>query len=400
MNSSQLVICIGGKNEIAITTAKFIQSNYPQIMLCGITYTTDNGTDSYFKSYKKFLSENNIPQVLLSDIYKLQNLIFLSLEFDKIIKPNLFISNRLYNIHFSLLPAYKGMYTSIWPILNGETHTGVTLHKINRGIDTGDIAEQIKIKIDPEETVKTLYKKYMNTGTELIKENIDTIIKDELSFRPQSAEGSTYYSKKTIDFKNLSIDLNVTASMLHTCIRAFAYREYQIPQIAGCHVHSSVITDKQSQLVPGSIVEETETAIELSTVDFNILLYKDKFIEVLAACKDDDILSLQKYFHKHYLEEQTTEGWTPLMVACYNNALNCACFLLKNGANVNAVNFKGTSVLMYAKDGAIKSGRTTIADVVLSYKPDIFLKDYNDKTVFDYLSGGSLITEQYIKSNI
>ena len=40
------------------------------------------------------------------------------------------------------------MYTSIWPIINGENYCGVTLHEIDSGIDTGDIIDQIKVKIN------------------------------------------------------------------------------------------------------------------------------------------------------------------------------------------------------------------------------------------------------------
>ena len=57
----------------------------------------------------------------------------------EIIKTKNFKSNKLFNLHFSLLPSYKGMHTSAFPILNGEKYSGVTIHKIDNGIDTGDI---------------------------------------------------------------------------------------------------------------------------------------------------------------------------------------------------------------------------------------------------------------------
>ena len=69
------------------------------------------------------------------------------IEFDQIIKPTEFRSNRLFNIHFSYLPEFKGMYTSAIPILQGSTHTGVTLHGIDQGIDTGPIIAQEKFEI-------------------------------------------------------------------------------------------------------------------------------------------------------------------------------------------------------------------------------------------------------------
>ena len=53
------------------------------------------------------------------------------------------------------------MYTSCLPILNGETITGVTLHKIDSGIDTGYIIKQKVFKININDTARDLYLKYL-----------------------------------------------------------------------------------------------------------------------------------------------------------------------------------------------------------------------------------------------
>ena len=100
--------------------------------------------------------DNNIEVVTLQTLYEINDLLFISLEYDEIIKPEMFETNELFNIHFSLLPAYKGVYTSIFPILNGEQYTGVTLHKIDSGIDTGAIVDQMKIEIKLTFTSSTL----------------------------------------------------------------------------------------------------------------------------------------------------------------------------------------------------------------------------------------------------
>ena len=62
---------------------------------------------------------------------------FLSLEFDQIIRPQKFADARLYNIHFSLYHIIGEMYTAVLPILYGETRSGVTLHRIDRGLIRG-----------------------------------------------------------------------------------------------------------------------------------------------------------------------------------------------------------------------------------------------------------------------
>ena len=59
-----------------------------------------------------------------------------------------FFSKELFNFHFSLLPKYRGCHTNFFQIYNGEKISGVTLHKIDNGIDTGPIIDQLKFSIN------------------------------------------------------------------------------------------------------------------------------------------------------------------------------------------------------------------------------------------------------------
>ena len=138
-------------------------------------------------------------------MYNIKDLKFFSLEYSQLIKPQLFESNHLVNIHFSLLPAYKGMYTSAHPLLNGES-SGVTLHKIDSGIDTGDIISQLKFDINLNDTARDLYMKYLLFSLKLFKENFKNILNDNYSTVPQEKINSSYFSKKSIDYSNLKID--------------------------------------------------------------------------------------------------------------------------------------------------------------------------------------------------
>ncbi len=88
------------------------------------------------------------------------------------------------------------MYTSAWPILNGEEKSGVTLHCIDSGIDTGDIIDQISFQLEENETAKSLYLKYIRFGTELVIKNLPSLIAGNFVKSKQSAKKSTYYSKK------------------------------------------------------------------------------------------------------------------------------------------------------------------------------------------------------------
>lgn len=71
------------------------------------------------------------------------------------------------NVHFSLLPKYRGANPAEWAILLGETETGTTLIQMAEEFDTGAILSQEKITIEPEDTRETLYEKLYALGAKL-----------------------------------------------------------------------------------------------------------------------------------------------------------------------------------------------------------------------------------------
>lgn len=71
------------------------------------------------------------------------------------------------NIHPGLLPEYRGRYSTAYAIFNGERTTGVTLHWIDEGIDSGPIIMQEKIKISSADTARDLYERFTIVGTKL-----------------------------------------------------------------------------------------------------------------------------------------------------------------------------------------------------------------------------------------
>ena len=290
------------------------------------------------------------------------------------------------------------MYTSAWPILNCEKYTGVTLHEIDRGIDTGSIVTQYKISLKSTETVQTLYKKYIFYGTLLVKKNIQNLIENTVSSFPQSVVGSTYFSKKSIDYQNLHVKLDVTAFQLDAQIRAFTYREYQIVSVFANKINRCYITNQKSNFRAGKILAENEYSITLSTIDYDVILYKDRFPEFIEACKNNNIAVVKQLFDKTNLEDKTNEGWTPLIVACYNNSIETAAYLLEMGADVNAINYNGTTVLMYAKNAVLKTNQYDILSLLLNYKPDIYSEDFSARDIFYYLKDQSVDIANFIKN--
>ncbi|MDD2384974.1 MAG: ankyrin repeat domain-containing protein [Sulfurospirillaceae bacterium] len=398
-------ICIAGKNNISVDILEYLLHTlkYEINKIFVIPNKTDTGEDGWQRSLLKYATLNNISVTNLENIYEHQDLIFLSLEFDTIIKPNKFRSQLLYNIHFSLLPKYKGMFTSILPILNNDLISGVTLHKIEQGIDTGDIIAQKEFTIDLNDNSRDTYFKYLKFGSSLIKEYLPLLIKNKaLMGTKQSAQNSSYYSKQSINFTNLAIDLNQTAIQIHNQIRAYNFREYQQPNIFGSNILSSKILTIHSTQKPGKIIFENEISYTINTIDYNLVLYKDKSIDLFKACEKGNLSEVQKLLQiPKIINVQNQNGWTPLIVAIYNNHVEIVKTLLINGADVKIKNFKGTTCLMYAKSSFIKHNDPTILNLLLDLDNNLSQKDYEGKNIIDYCTeNNETIALQIIKDKI
>lgn len=391
-------ICIAGKNNIAIKICSHAVKKYGKDRILVVLNKTDNGINTFQRSFKLFAELNGLTIVQLEDVYKLKDIIFLSLEFDQIIKPCLFETKKLFNIHFSLLPAYKGMYTSALPILNGEKRTGVTLHCIDAGIDTGNIIDQKEICINRSETAESLYLKYIENGVTLVRKNLERIVTGNYTSCVQPILGSSYYSKKAIDYSDLKIDLNKTSFQIDCQIRAFSFRSYQIPSVLGFRIAYSKILKNRSYKKPGTLLCNSDEKIVVATIDYDMELYKDQFEYSLDCCKNDNVETLKEiYGLNKYIEIKNEKGWTPLMVATYNNAKNVFKYLCSLKANINAVNNNGTTVLMYAKDAAIKHGDNELIDFILQHDGKLFQKDFYGKDMMDYLINQNSELYKYIQ---
>nr|AXL04833.1 dTDP-D-Fuc3N acetylase [Aeromonas hydrophila] len=383
--SCERSVVVAGKNNIAVNVVEHIRENYPGVSIQAVVNSTDKGIDGFQRSFKKYCQLNDINIIELSDAYEIDDLVFLSLEFDKIIKPYLFKSEHLYNIHFSKLPAYKGMYTSAWPIINGEAETGVTLHRIDSGIDTGDIISQLAFELSEDETAASLYQKYISFGTDLVISNLDSLFNNEVVYVRQQAKGASYYSKKSIEYSNISIDLNKTAVEIKNAINAFTFRAYQLPMVFGYHVCGCEILDASSTTKAGTVLEDTNKHMILSSVDFDVKLYKDTFFLLMKSCAKNDLESVKEYLNKFNVNEKNEKGWSPIIVAAYHGQLAIMEYLLSSGANINDINYNGTSVFMYAKDYAIKNKDDFFLKKIIELGANVSMTDFRDKNVFDYV---------------
>jgi len=123
------------------------------------------------------------------------------------------------NVHTSLLPKYRGASPIQSAILNGETETGVTIMKMDAGLDTGEIISQARTPILPEDNSQTLHDRLAQLGAELLVETIPDYVARKILPKPQPAEGATYAAK--IKKEDGKIDWNEPAERILNRLRAF-----------------------------------------------------------------------------------------------------------------------------------------------------------------------------------
>ena len=99
------------------------------------------------------------------------------------------------NVHTSLLPRYRGAAPIQWAILNGDAETGVTIMKMDAGLDTGEVVAQASTPIQAEDNAQILHDRLAEMGAKLLVQTIPGYIAGELVPRPQPTEGATYASK-------------------------------------------------------------------------------------------------------------------------------------------------------------------------------------------------------------
>jgi methionyl-tRNA formyltransferase len=123
------------------------------------------------------------------------------------------------NVHTSLLPKYRGAAPIQWAIADGNAETGVTIMKMDAGLDTGPMLATRRTPILPTDNSQMLHDRLARLGAELLVETIPDFVAGKISPQPQPAEGSTYAAK--IKKEDGKIDWHQPAGQIWNRLRAF-----------------------------------------------------------------------------------------------------------------------------------------------------------------------------------
>ncbi len=228
-------------------------------------------------------------------------------SFNKKIPNSLLIHSKFINVHHGDLPRWRGRANINWAIINNRKKIGLSIHEMTTEIDDGRIYAQYTIKIEEDDTVKTVYDK-INT---IIKENLANVVQNVLDgFAGELQTGLKTYCCTRVP-EDGSIDWNSTTKQIHNLIRGLtkpysgAYTYYDKKRIIVWESEIPKFPKIYEGRIPGRVVEiHKDYGIEVLTGDSTIILktinYDGANVNSSALIKSVKItlgLSLDRYYN-------------------------------------------------------------------------------------------------------
>ncbi len=170
------------------------------------------------------------------------------------------------NIHGSLLPALRGAAPIQWAIINGLSRTGITIMKMDAGMDTGPMLLQEAIDIGPDETFGNLYRRMADLGAKMIIQALDLLSEGKLEAISQPEEGVTM--APPIKKEMARVDWKMPAQQIHRIVRAMdptpgAYTMWKGQRL---RLYSPAMTDiPAGNAQPGTICKVEKDRIVVTT---------------------------------------------------------------------------------------------------------------------------------------
>jgi len=133
------------------------------------------------------------------------------------------------NVHMALAEEYRGCYPTTHAIINGENITGVTIHYIDEGVDTGDIIAQKYAVINDFDTGKDLYMRLVDTGYSLFVDTFPSMVNGTARARKQVTTVHTKYHRKV--FPSYTIEYTGNGEEFYNSLRALIFPPFPMPMI-------------------------------------------------------------------------------------------------------------------------------------------------------------------------
>lgn len=158
------------------------------------------------------------------------------------------------NVHASLLPRWRGAAPIQAAILHGDEQTGVTIMRMDPGVDTGPIIQQMAISIQPDETAGELSGRLAELGAKLLTDVLPGYLSGELEPRPQDGDQATYTA--VLKKEDGELDFTQPAAWLARQVRAFqpwpgAFTFWQNQPLKISRASTGQSPESEAALLPG-----------------------------------------------------------------------------------------------------------------------------------------------------
>jgi UDP-4-amino-4-deoxy-L-arabinose formyltransferase/UDP-glucuronic acid dehydrogenase (UDP-4-keto-hexauronic acid decarboxylating) len=171
-------------------------------------------------------------------------------------------SKGAFNLHGSLLPSYRGRAPANWVLVNGETETGVTLHRMVKRADAGAIIAQQRVAIERSDTALSLHGKLREAASSLLRDTLPLLVRGNLNETAQDESKATYFGRRTpADGK---LVWNKPAEALFNLVRAVTQPYPGAFCDVGEHkliVWSAEVVKGNQGLAPGRVISVTPLRI-------------------------------------------------------------------------------------------------------------------------------------------
>lgn len=124
-------------------------------------------------------------------------------------------------VHDSLLPAYRGFAPLNWAIINGEEETGATLFHLSEGMDEGDIVDQVRVRIGPDDDAPSVYDRICRATTDMVRRAYPLLEAGLAPNKPQDHSHASYTCSRTP--ADGLIDWTAATAEIHNLVRALTH---------------------------------------------------------------------------------------------------------------------------------------------------------------------------------
>ncbi|WP_053831028.1 methionyl-tRNA formyltransferase [Paraclostridium bifermentans] len=212
------ILFMGG-HELGAKTLEHLINNKVNVVGVVVSKNANDwyrGVDEVANKFNlELYEEENInDQNFLNKIKPLNLDLIVCVNFDQILKKDIINLPTIgcINTHASLLPKYRGRAPLNWAMINGEQYSGVTVHFIDEGVDTGDIILQEKIKIYEDDYISDLLNKVKNIYPKIVLNAIRALESNNINLIKPDLSKGFYVNKRTeddgkIDFSKPSKDI-------------------------------------------------------------------------------------------------------------------------------------------------------------------------------------------------